>query len=167
MQGHWASYQSWSYDAQCLFNDLHRDIGSKRGYWKSVNVFLTFFYYLPGTIVLFKPPLRLMEEWLVKKPSQVIEKSITKIRDQRSRVNGETFAGIPTKNLYYPSSHGSSKLVQWVQIILITLFTSSVANFAINTFWLGFVIQGSFSDRNIPRSLIGGNGDATSGRQNS
>jgi len=101
-----------------------------------------------------------MKEWHVKKPSQVIEKSITKIRDQRSRVNGETFAGIPTKNLYYPSSHGSSKLVQWVQIILITLFTSQVANFANDTFWFGFIIQEIFSDRNIPRSSIGGNEDA-------
>lgn len=67
----------------------------------SVNVFLILFYYLPAIVGLFKPSLRLMKEWHVKKPSQVIEKSITKIRDQRSRVNGETFARIPTKRIYY------------------------------------------------------------------
>ena len=80
MEGHQAWEQSWSYEAQCLFNDLKGNVSGGSAFWITFDLFFIVTSYASCILTLWERPARKMEDllitWLIDRPKNAIMKPI-------------------------------------------------------------------------------------------
>ena len=153
MEGHKYWFDSWSYDAQCLFDDLIGNIGGGPAYWMKINIFLIGFYYIPNVLLLYGPPSRFLKVWFLEKPVDALSQAL---RSSKSRWSHSRFALARLISILYGLQLVAIITLRWTYLILITLLTSRYANFTHNLFWFGYSMWGIVIDRRIPPSEMDG-----------
>lgn len=156
MQGHYAWFDSWSYDAQCLFDDFIGNVGGGPRYWMSINLFLIGYSYTLTIITLYPRPTAFVAEWLAEIPKEFIQKRIWRLQDKRAELTGRSFAGIGVQLAYCVMLQGLLTTVRLTHLMLIALITAKSANCVLDMFWFAYSLEGLVGDRNIPASDLDG-----------
>ena len=156
MQGHYAWFDSWSYDAQCLFDDFIGNVGGGPRYWMSVNLFLIGYSYSLSIITLYPRPTAFVAEWLAEIPKELLQKRIWRLQDKRAELTGRSFAGIGVQLAYCVTLQGLLTTVRLTHLMLIALITARSANCVLDMFWFAYSLEGLVGDRNIPASDLDG-----------
>lgn len=160
MEGHYAWFESWPYDAQCLFNNLIGNIGGAPRYWMNVGLVLIFLNYFLNVIPLFERPTAFFELWLRTKPRAAQDQIIERLKEKLSHINFPTFIKGSMQRFGYRLLIMSIDIIGWLYFSLLTLISSQTCNLALDIFWFAFGLWGIFSDRNIPPSEMSGSENA-------
>ena len=163
MEGHYAWYDSWPYDAQCLFDELVGNVNGSPKHWMLVNLVLLCINYPLNIIPLFKRPTAFVNHWFGTKPTAALEAAVEHLTD--------------TQRTFPKSIKGSIKclsckllilvvrVVNWTHFALVTLIDSQTIDFVQNTFWFAYGLWGIIADRKIPSSdMIGDENAMTFGQ---
>ena len=160
MTGHYEWYDSWPYDAQCLFDDLVGNIGGEPGYWLRVNLTLLCMYYSLNVIPLFERPRQFIGQWLEKKPMAARDQAIKRLKGFTSHATPpNSFTGSVrrfTCTLLITTVRG----ISWTYLALIALINSKTCSIVVGNFWFGYCLWGIIEDRQIPSSMMDGNENA-------
>ena len=94
MQGHYEWYDSWPYEAQCLFDDFNGNIGGQPRYWMFVGLTLICLNYTLSIIPLFEWPTRHLYLLFYTKPRAAKDQAIEKLKEKLSNhISPTSFKG--------------------------------------------------------------------------
>lgn len=141
MQGHWAWYGSWSFGAQCLFDDLVGEWGGLPGYWAEVNIALILLFYPMQILLLFESTSEFIDEWLWMRPLKRMDKAV---RTSNELVSS---SGSTLSKLRYRCQSFIYKMARAVYTLVAALLGSRTASFALDLFWFGYGIWTLIGDR--------------------
>ena len=162
MQGHYEWYDSWPYDAQCLFDDLIGNIGGTPRYWMSVGLALICIFYPINIIPLFERPTKFFDLWLETKPRETQDQAIRSLREKRSNMTTPTSFKGSIKRFGYTLLIMTVSTISWMYFALVALIGSRTCNLALDTFWFAYSLWSIIGDRAIPASDMNGNENAMS-----
>ena len=166
MQGHYEWFDSWPYNAQCLFDDLIGNTGGGPRYWMCVNLALLYIYYPMSIITLYDRPRKFLIEWLWKKPMAARNEAIRHLQNKKSDVNSPTFLEGSMKRFSFTLLIFFVSTVSWMYFALMTLLSSSAFYLVGDIVWYAYGLWGLIEDRMIPPSQMNGNENAMSFGQN-
>ena len=158
MEGHYEWYDSWPYDAQCLFDELVGNINGSPKHWMLVSIALICINYPLSIIPLFKRPAEFANLWLETKPKAAMGEAVEHLID--------TYRTCPK------SFKGSIKcltcklliLIVWVirgtHFTLTTFIGSRTIGFVTDIIWFAYGLWSIIADRNIPSSDMVGDENA-------
>ena len=158
MEGHYLWYDSWPYDAQCLFDELVGNVHGTPKYWMTVNLVLICVDYPMTIMTLFGPPTEFLRHWLKKKPTAGMDRAVENLIDTL-RTFPKCFIG-NIKCLTCKLLILVIRVVSWTYFTLITMIGSRTIDFVHNTFWFAYGLWGIIEDRNIPSSDMVGDENA-------
>ena len=141
MQGHWAWYVSWSFDAQCLFDDLGGNWGGKPGYWAEVNIVLIVVFYPMQILLLFKSTSKVIDEWLWMRPRDFMANAA---RTSNELGSSSRFFLI---RLGYQCLGYILDMARAVFTFVAALLGSRTISFALDVFWFAYGCWSLMSDR--------------------
>ena len=163
MQGHYKWYDSWPYDAQCLFDDLVGNIASTPRYWMIVDLVLICIDYPLHIITLFEKPTEFFEHWLQTKPVAAKDQAIRHLAKAHRR-SDKSFKG-SIRCFTYTLLIVIVRGVSWTYFALTALIDSKICDLILNTFWFAYGLKGIIGDRKIPTSdMIGDENAMTFGQ---
>lgn len=164
MQGHYEWYDSWPYDAQCLFNNLIGNIGGTPRYLMTVSLVLICINYPLNVIPLYKRPMEVLSPWLETKPrtAQAQAQAIENLKEKMSRMTAPTYFEHSMKRFGCVLLIMFVSTIGWVYFALIALIGSNICSLALNIFWFAYSLWGIIGDRDIPPSEMNGNENAMS-----
>ena len=141
MQGHWAWYESWSFDAQCVFDDLVGNWGGEPGYWAEVNIGIIGVFYPLQILLLFDTTLKFLRKWLWIRPMKCMDKAI--------RTSNELVSSSKSTlmKLRYQGQSFLCEIARAVYIIVAAIWCSSTLSIILDLFWFGYGIWGLQGDR--------------------
>ena len=158
MEGHYLWYDSWPYDAQCLFDELVGNIHGFPKFWMVMDLVLICIYYPLNIIPLFRRPTVLVKHWLEKKPRAAMGAAIEHLIDTH-RTCPKSFKG-SIKCFTCKLLILLVRVVSWTHFALLTLIGSQTIDFVNATFWFAFGLWSIIHDRNIPSSDMVGDENA-------
>lgn len=141
MQGHWAWYVSWSFDAQCLFDDLGGNWGGKPGYWAEVNIALIVVFYPLQILLLFKSTSKVIDEWLWMRPRDFMANA-----ERTSDELGSSSRSISMK-LGYQCLRYMLYTARAAYTLVAALLGSRTVSFGLDLFWFAYGVWSLMSDR--------------------
>ena len=162
MQGHYEWFDSWPYDAQCLFDSLIGNIGGSPRYWMFVSLALIFLFYPLGIIPLFEQPTESFNLWLETKPRKAQDLVIKTLKQRMSRITSPTSFKGSMKRLGCTLLIMFVNTISWMYFSLMALTGSMTCGLAIDTFWFAYSLWSIMEDRAIPPSDMNGNENAMS-----
>ena len=136
MQDHWAWYYSWSFDAQCVFDDLVGNWGGEPGYWAEVNVGIIGLYYPLQILVLFDTTLNFCDDWLCIRPMKRMDTAIRTSNEMVSSSNSTLM------KLRYQCQSCICRMARAVYTFVVALWRSYTSSFILDLFWFGFGLWG-------------------------
>lgn len=153
MQGHRVWYESWPYNAQCVFeNYVFPDVGGSPARWMYTKLVILFIDYPSSIGLLYQPSRDVWTRWLYTKPRELLERVIDGLVARKGTPLPHTNTA---KGLLCSAALNLVKIsrVAWsvVYVLLTTVLTSRWINlvFCFATFIYGLVSL--FQDKNIPR----------------
>ena len=154
MEGHYSWFDSWPYDAQCLFDELIGNIHGSPTYWMIVNLVLQCIFYPLNIIPLFDRPREFVNYWLETKPTEAMDKAVKHLTDI-IRIYPKSFIG-SIKNFTCKLLILIIRVVIWTYSALLTLIGSRTISFVQDTIWFAYGVWGIIEDRKIPSSDMNG-----------
>lgn len=162
MRGHYEWYDSWPYDAQCLFNNLIGNIGGTPRYLMTVSLVLICINYPLNVIPLYKRPMEVLSPWLETKPRTAQAQAIENLKEKMSHMTPPTSFEHSMKRFGCVLLIMFVSTIGWVYFALIALIGSNICSLALNIFWFAYSLWGIIGDRDIPSSEMNGNENAMS-----
>ena len=162
MEGHYQWNESWSYDAQCLFDDLIGNIGGEPGLWMGVNLAVICIFYPMNIIMLYQRPREVCSTWLQSKPIAARDKAVKYLQNRKSDANSPTFLEGSMKRFSFTLQIFFVSTISWIYFALIALVDSPALILIIDTVWFAYGLWSLIKDREIPASLMDGNENAMS-----
>lgn len=162
MQGHYEWFDSWPYDAQCLFDNLNGNIGGEPRYWMCVTLALICLNYSLSIIPLFEKPTEFLELWFQTKPKATQDHAVGSLKKKKSHISSPTSVKGRMKRCGCTLSIIVLSTISWIYLALISLFGSQITSLAVDIFWFGYGLWGLIEDRDIPSSDMSGNENAMS-----
>ena len=150
MQGHWAWHASWSFDAQCLFENLVGDWGGAPGYWAEINIALIVFFYPMQILLLFESTSEFIDDWLWRRPLKGMDKAV---RTSNELVSSSRSTLL---KLRYQCQRFIYKTARAVYTLVAALLGSRTASFALDLFWFGCGIWNIMGDSVFAAERMGG-----------
>ena len=150
MQGHRAWYDSWSFNAQCLFDELVENWGGSPGYWAEVNMASIVVVYPIQILPLFESTSEFIDEWLWKRPVERINKAI---RTSNELVSSSRSLSM---KLRYQCQNSIYKMAFALYILVAALLGSRAASFVIDISWFVYGTWSVMSDRGFAAGLMDG-----------
>ncbi len=141
MQGHWAWYESWSFDAQCLFDDVVGNWGGGPGYWAEINIALIVVFYPMQILLLFESTSEFIDEWLWMRPLKRMNKAV---RTSNELVSSSRSTLL---KLRYQCQRFIYTTARAVYRLVAALLGSRTASFTLDLFWFGYGIWTLTGDR--------------------
>ena len=160
MEGHYEWFDSWPYDAQCLFDNLIGNIGGSPRYWMFVGLALICSNYLWSIIPLFKRPRNFFRLWLKKKPKAARDLVIERLDTNMSLITSSSPFKDSMKRFGCTLSIKLVSAIGWVYFALYAFTGSQTCNLAMDTFWFAYSLWSIMADRAIPASEMNGNENA-------
>lgn len=141
MQGHQAWYESWSFDAQCLFDSLVGNWGGWPGYWAEVNIALIVVFYPLQILLLFDTTSKFIDEWLWMRPLKRMNKAV--------RTSSELVSSSRSTlmKLRYQCQRFIYKVARAVYILVAAFLGSRTVSYALDLFWFGYGFWNIICDR--------------------
>ena len=162
MQGHYEWFDSWPYDAQCLFDSLIGNIGGGPRYWMFVDLALICLFYPLSIIPLFEKPTDFFDLWLETKPRKTQDLVIKSLKERMSRMTSPTPFKASMRRLCCTLLIMFLSTISWMYFSLMALTCSMTCGLALDTFWFAYSLWGILDDRAIPPSEMNGNENAMS-----
>lgn len=97
IEGHWAWYDSWQYEAQCVFDDLIGNVGGLPGVWMSVSIFFLVTYYGWAILCLYPRPSEAFISWLYDKPLDSMAAGIILLEQRRAQNSDRRWNMVPVR----------------------------------------------------------------------
>ena len=156
MQGHRDWYDSWAYNAQCLFDDLLGNIGGEPAFWMGLNLFFIGYGYPLSIIMLYKKPRTALAHWLYEKPEVFSRHWITQLKSERAQnlCSGPTNAQMKCAILSIPL--GILLAIRILHRALADIITSRVMALGADILWFAYGLYGLIEDRSLPPSEMEG-----------
>ena len=152
--GHWAWYQSWPYQAQCLFDDLIGNVHGSPALWMSVNIIMLLYGYYSGLKGIYPSFSDCIDTWTYEKPLSNMNSGITWL-SQRRISNSKNFSS-KALQLFYTISWVLLISVRFIFVSLVIILGSSYFTLCFDDMFFGLAIWGILGDRNIPKwDMIG------------
>ena len=149
MQGHWAWSESWSFDAQCLFDNLIGNWGARPGYWAEVNIALLVVFYPMQILLLFDTTSELIDKWLWVRPSKRIEA----LRPSSELVSSSRSNSM---KLRYQGQRFIHTIAHVIYISVAALLGSRTVSYALDLFWFAYGVWSLKSDRSAAGKQMDG-----------
>ena len=150
MQGHRAWYDSWSFDAQCLFDNLSGNWGGRPGYWAEVNTALIVVSYPLQILLLFDRTKKFIDEWLgigtFKRMERAVRTSNELVSSSKSTL----------MQLRYQCQSFIYIMARAVYTAVAALIGSRTASFALDVFWFGYGVWDIILDRGSAAGRMNG-----------
>ena len=160
MEGHYEWYDSWPYDAQCLFDNLVGNIGGVPSQWLYADLALIFFFYPFNIIPLFKRPMDFLEKWLVTKPMMARDYAVDRLQTALLLIDSPNLVGGSMRRFTCKFSITVVRGISRMYFAVMTFIVSRVWNFVLDIFWFAYSLWSIIEDRDIPPSRIDGNENA-------
>ena len=158
MEGHYDWFDSWPYDAQCLFDELVGNVNGSPKHWMLVSLVLICINYPLNIIPLFKRPTVFVNHWFETKPTAALEEAVGHLIDMQ-KTCPKSFKG-SIKCLTCKLLILVVRVVSWTHFAIVTLIDSRTIDFVHNTFWFAYGLWSVIADRNIPSSDMVGDENA-------
>ena len=150
MQAHWAWYGSWSFDAQCLFDNLSGNWGGSPGYWAEVNIALIVVSYPFQMLLLFDRTSNFIDEWLGIRQSKRMDRAVQTSNELISSSKSTLM------KLRYQCQRFIYITACVVHTLVAALMGSRTASFALDLFWFGYGVWNIKSDRDSAADQMDG-----------
>ena len=150
VQGHHAWYESWSFDAQCVFDDLIGNWGGLPGYWAEINIFLIVVFYPMQILLLFKSTSEFINERLWMRPLKGMDKAVQTSNELVSSSRSTLL------KLRYQCQRFIYKTARAVYTLMAALLGSRTVSFVLDLFWFGYGFWTITSDRVFAADRMGG-----------
>ena len=160
MEGHYQWYDSWPYDAQCIFDNLNGNIGGQSRYWMVVNLCLIFTNYPMNIIRLFNAPMKFVERWFETEPMTAKDRAIERLEEIISHTTSPSFF---TGSMKRFTCRLSIMIIQWIilaYLALMALIGSRTCDLILNAIWFLLGLLSIIEDRDIPSSKMDGDENA-------
>ncbi|SLM40055.1 hypothetical protein LPUS_10746 [Lasallia pustulata] len=157
LQGHWAWYDSYNCDAQCLFDDLLGNVSGSPAFWMELNIFLLVFGYGGSFIYLYEPLWTKFEMFFWTVPVKRTRSGIVALHQKRMdlRASGSMVA--------FPAWFvlGSAEIllamIMVFYVIVAALLGSTVFSLYVDILWFAYGLYGIITDRASASSDMAGN----------
>ena len=160
MEGHYAWFDSWPYDAQCLFDNLIGNIGGSPRTWMIVGLILICIDYPWSIFPLFEPLRDFCCLWLKTKPKAAQDLFIERLNTNMSLVTSSfPFKG-SIKRFCYTLLIKLVSAIGWLYFQVYAITSSQTGNLVMDILWFLYGLRGIQSDRDIPASQMNGNENA-------
>lgn len=100
MQGHWAYYISWSFDAHCLFDNLVGNTSGLPGIWMWVDLVAIAIIYPMSMLPLYQTSLSVVRKIIYDDPMEFLHTRIGSLRDEGLRGEGQPLAGVTAARIF-------------------------------------------------------------------
>ena len=154
MEGHWAWYESWRFDAQCLFDDLRGNVSGSPAFWTWFEVVLIVYSYSTQIISVYQGDV--LEEWLLQRPAKFVQRQIQRLEDLYFQIRRSPY---PSRFLKWSKSIFQILMI-WTLRITFVIVTetsrSAIVTHLFNIFWFAYSLWGIIGDRSIPVSEVDG-----------
>lgn len=161
MEGHYAWFDSWPYDAQCLFDNLIGNIGGGPCYFMSVNIAMLFVFYSWGIIALYERPSRFSKD-LLGKPKEAQKEAIQHLQRKKANLDPPSSSESSRKRTSFTLLIALVNIVRWIYLLLIAIVSSRACNLALDFGLFGYSVWSLMNDRKVPASRMDGNENAMS-----
>ena len=157
LQGHYAWYESYNCDAQCLFDDLLGNVSGSPASWMELNIFLLVFGYGNSFLYLYEPLWTFFETYFWTIPVRRTRSGIVNLRQKRTdlRASGSIVA-FPAW-LMVGSAELLMAMILVVYVVIAALLGSTVFSLYVDVLWFAYGLWGIISDRAIASSDMAGN----------
>ena len=162
MQGHYEWYDSWPYDAQCLFDNLNGNIGGAPRYWMSVSLALIFIFYPLSIVPLFERPTKFFHLWLGTKPRNAQDQAIESLKEKMSHNTSPAFLKGSMKRFGCAILIMFVSTISWMYFAPMALGGSNTCSLALDIFWFTYSLWSLIEDREIPPSEMNGSENSMS-----
>ena len=157
MQGHYEWFDSWPYDAQCLFDNLSGNIGGAPRYWMSVSLALICIFYPLNIIPLFERPMEFIAKWLEQKPKAARDQATKRLEKSISHTTSPTLFKGRMKRFTCRLLILIVAGISCTYFALMALISSNICNLALDIFWFAYSLWSIIEDRDIPSWDMNGN----------
>lgn len=154
MQGHWAYYLSWSFDAHCVFNDLVRNMSGQPGIWMWVDLVAIATIYPMSMLPLYEKSMSVVQERIYDNPMHFLEAKICFLEDEELQRQDHSSVRTTAWRLFL-------SIIQMTYFWFATLITSRCIIYLIDLGWFGYGVANVISNRKIPASEMVGDEDIT------
>ena len=163
MEGHYRWYDSWPYDAQCLFDELVGNVHGSPMYWMLVQLGLICYSYTSNIIPLFDRPSEFANYWLETKPRAFMDEAVEHLIDMHTTSPKSFIGSIKCRTCKLLNL--VIRVVKLIHFVPKTLIGSKIIAFAIDIYWFAYGLWGILGDRNIASSdMIGDENAMTFGQ---
>lgn len=160
MEGHHEWFDSWPYDAQCLFSNLSGNIGGAPRYWMLIGLTLISINYPLSIIPLFDRPMEFVDKWLDKKPRAARDQAIIRLREYKSHMTSPNSITGRIKRFAYTLLILIVRGLSCTYFSLMTLIGSNIFTLVLDIFWFAYSLWSIIGDRDIPSSEMNGDENA-------
>lgn len=156
LQGHWAWYDSYNCDAQCLFDDLLGNVSGSPASWMDFNIFLLVFGYGTSFIGLYEPLWTFFEEYSWTIPVKRTRSGIVFLHQKRTDLRAsDSIAALPAW-LVLGAVEISLAVILVFYVVIAALLGSTVFSLYVDIFWFGYGLWGIIADRDSGSSSMAG-----------
>ena len=152
MQGHWAYYLSWSFDAHCLFNNLEGNVSGQPGIWMWVDLVAITIIYPMSMLPLYEKSMSFVQERIYDNPMHFLDVKIGFLEDEELQRQDHSSVGATAWRLFLST-------IQMTYFWFATLITSRCTIYLIDLAWFGYGVANVISNRKIPASEMVGDED--------
>ena len=156
MQGHWNWYESWAYNAQCLFDDLYGNVGGEPAFWMAFNLVFIGWDYPRRIALLYEHPGTAATKWLLEKPEALINSRIEELGRRRMQTLHDRSVKAQAKHEIPSVALGILVVIRTIHRVLAAIFASRVMRLLLNIGWFVYGLYNVIHDRNIPTSEMNG-----------
>lgn len=164
MQSHWAFYESWSFNVQCLFYDsgAYFDAVFAPGswvpanepyFWMKVDIALIACSYPLNILALYNSPF---EEWMYNKPMQFLDRKIRSFGDRLHQARQHSTRAAIAR-YYYSRIKALLTVLRKSYFWLGAFINSRCTDWVFNLAWAVYGLYNIVSNRSIAASQMNGN----------
>ncbi len=160
LQAHEAWYESWTYGAQCLFDDLVGNISGLPAFWMSFGlVFIVL--YLIAVSALYETPSRFIDKWLIIFPEQYLATFLEHYERRLSRTSNQGFIKAKASQLHHLVAVHCIRMALLVHVIGVSLSASRCVGFLTLLAWFSISLYSILDSRLDSTSITYADEDET------
>lgn len=157
MQAHGAWYESWTYDAQCLFDHQIGNIFGWPAFNMSFNLVLIVLFYPLAILSMYETPSWFMYKW----PEHFLTKCLKHYESRPSRTLDQGFIKAKASQLHPFVAVHTIRMALLVHLVMVSLYTSRCVSFLFGLAWFSYGLYTILDDRLDPTSVHYADDDET------
>ena len=156
VQGHSDWWDSWAYDAQCLFSDLGGNVSGGPAHWMYANLYVISSSFLVAIIKLYETSSDFVDKWLFEKPRAFLEGKTQIMRTRKGQLSSYKTFKTEIRKWWITVELGMIAMTHITHLSLVALITSQITSLVYNLFWFAYSLYNLVGDRYLPPSMLDG-----------